>query len=108
MVFGYGVAQAMEQVLEQCGDDLTRENIMKQAANLKTFELDVLLPGIKIKTSPTDFAPIEQLADDALQGRELGIVRGHHQCRTERIEGRLTGRGLPGCWDRRFAPGLFD
>jgi branched-chain amino acid transport system substrate-binding protein len=58
--FGYGVAQGIVQVLKQCGDDLTRENIMKQAANLN-FELGVYLPGTKIKTSPTDFAPLEQL-----------------------------------------------
>jgi hypothetical protein len=49
------------QVLKQCGDDLTRENVMKQAASLKDFTPDTLLPGIKINTSPTDFAPIEQL-----------------------------------------------
>ena len=73
-VFGYGVAKGLEQVLKQCGDDLTRENIMKQAANLN-FEIGVYLPGTKIKTSPTDFAPLEQLADDAVQGRELGTVR---------------------------------
>jgi branched-chain amino acid transport system substrate-binding protein len=58
--FGYGVARGLEQVLKQCGDDLTRENVMKQAANLN-FELGVYLPGTKIKTSPTDFAPLEQL-----------------------------------------------
>jgi branched-chain amino acid transport system substrate-binding protein len=58
---GYGVAQTMVQVLKQCGDDLTRENIMKQAANLKDFRTEVLLPGITINTSPTDFAPIDQL-----------------------------------------------
>jgi ABC-type branched-subunit amino acid transport system substrate-binding protein len=58
--FGYGVAKGLEQVLRQCGDDLTRENIMKQAANLN-FEIGVYLPGTKIKTSPTDFAPLEQL-----------------------------------------------
>src|SRR3984885_5874567 len=58
--FGYGVAKGMEQVLRQCGDDLTRENVMKQAANLN-FEIGVYLPGTKIKTSPTDFAPLEQL-----------------------------------------------
>ncbi|PYN92408.1 MAG: branched-chain amino acid ABC transporter substrate-binding protein, partial [Candidatus Rokuibacteriota bacterium] len=45
---------------KQCGNDLSRENIMKQAANLKNFELALLLPWIKINTSPTDFAPIEQ------------------------------------------------
>ena len=59
-VFGYGVAQGIVQVLKQCKDDLTRENVMKQAANLN-FEIGIYLPGTKIKTSPTDFAPIEQL-----------------------------------------------
>ena len=58
--FGYGVAKGLEQVLRQCGDDLTRANVMKQAANLN-FEIGVYLPGTKIKTSPTDFAPLEQL-----------------------------------------------
>jgi branched-chain amino acid transport system substrate-binding protein len=48
----------MVQVLKQCGDDLTRENVMKQAANLKDFRTEALLPGIKINTSPTDYAPI--------------------------------------------------
>ena len=59
-VFGYGIAKGMEKILRQCGDDLTRENIMKQAANLD-FEIGIYLPGTKIKTSPTDFAPLEQL-----------------------------------------------
>src|SRR5712691_10595247 len=58
--YGYNVAILMTQVLKQCGNDLSRENIMKQAANVKNFELPLLLPGIKINTSPTDFAPIEQ------------------------------------------------
>ena len=58
--FGYGVAKGLEQVLRQCKNDLTRENIMRQAANLN-FEIGVYLPGTKIKTSPTDFAPLEQL-----------------------------------------------
>ena len=60
-VYGYGAAQTLVKVLEQCGDDLTRANVMKQAANLKGFTTDTLLPGIKIETSPTDFAPISQL-----------------------------------------------
>ena len=60
-VYGYAVAQTMVQVLRQCGDDLTRENIMKQAANLKNFSSEVMLPGIKIDTSPDDFFPIEQM-----------------------------------------------
>ena len=59
-VFGYSVAQTMVQVIKQCGDDLTRENIMKQAANLKNLQLPMIMPGIKINTSPTDFFPIEQ------------------------------------------------
>jgi ABC-type branched-subunit amino acid transport system substrate-binding protein len=60
-VYGYAAAQTMVQVLKQCGDDLTRENIMRQAANLKNFSSDVMLPGIKINTSPDDFFPIEQM-----------------------------------------------
>ncbi len=58
-VFGYGVAQTLVQVLKQCGDNLTRANVMKQAANLKNWRTEVLLPGITINTGPTDFAPIE-------------------------------------------------
>jgi branched-chain amino acid transport system substrate-binding protein len=59
-VFAYGIAKGLEQVLKPCKDDLTRENIMKQAASLN-FEIGIYLPGTKIKTSPTDFAPLEQL-----------------------------------------------
>src|SRR6476661_3595291 len=59
-VFAFGVAKGLEQVLRQCKDDLTRENVMKQAANLN-FEIGIYLPGTKIRTSPTDFAPLEQL-----------------------------------------------
>ncbi len=58
---GFAVAQTMVQVLKQCGDNLTRENIMKQAASLRDFRTEVLLPGIKINTSATNFAPISQL-----------------------------------------------
>src|SRR3954470_22282621 len=61
VVVGYGVAQTLVQVLKQCGDTLTRENVMKQAASLKDFRTEVLLPGIKINTSPTDYAPISSL-----------------------------------------------
>jgi branched-chain amino acid transport system substrate-binding protein len=61
LVYGYAAAQTMVQVLKQAGDDLTRENVMKQAASLKDFVPDTTLPGIKINTSATDFAPIEQL-----------------------------------------------
>jgi branched-chain amino acid transport system substrate-binding protein len=58
--YGYSVAQTLVQALKQCGDNLTRENVMKQAASLKDLKLDMLLPGITINTSPTDFYPIEQ------------------------------------------------
>jgi len=67
-LYGYNVARTLVQVLKQCGDDLTRENIMKQAANLKDFEPGTLLPGIKINTSPTDFYPIEQLQLQRFKG----------------------------------------
>jgi branched-chain amino acid transport system substrate-binding protein len=61
LVYGYTAAQTMVQVLKQAGDNLTRENVMKQAASLKGFTPDTVLPGIRINTSATDFAPIEQL-----------------------------------------------
>jgi len=61
LVYAFSVSQTMEQVLKQCGDNLTRENVMKQAASVKDFVPDTLLPGIKVNTSATDFAPIEQL-----------------------------------------------
>jgi branched-chain amino acid transport system substrate-binding protein len=60
-VFAYAVSKAMLQVLKQCGDDLSRENIMKQAANLHDLELPTLLPGIKVNTSPTNYHPIRQV-----------------------------------------------
>ena len=60
IINGYNTAQAMVHVLKQCGDDLTRENVMQQAANLKNAELGMLLPGIRMNTSPDDFAPISQ------------------------------------------------
>ena len=60
-VYGYSIARTMVQVLQQCGDDLTRENVMRQAASLKDFETGMALPGITINTSPTDFYPIEQM-----------------------------------------------
>ena len=60
IVNGYNTAQLMVEVLKLCGDDLTRENVMKQAANLKNVELGMLLPGIKVNTSPTDFSPVKQ------------------------------------------------
>jgi branched-chain amino acid transport system substrate-binding protein len=60
-VYGYVTAQALVQVLKQCGDDLTRDNVMKQAASLKGLRPGMLLPGISINTSAADFAPLEQM-----------------------------------------------
>jgi len=60
-VVGYITAEALEQVLKQCGDDLTRENVMRQAANFKDVALPMMLPGIKLNTSSTDYTPIKQM-----------------------------------------------
>ena len=59
--YGFGAAQTMVQVLKQCGDDLSRDNILDQATNIKDLELPMLLPGIKLNTSPTNYSPIRQL-----------------------------------------------
>jgi branched-chain amino acid transport system substrate-binding protein len=79
IVNGYNTAQLLVHVLKHCGDDLTRENIMKQAANLD-IELPLLLPGIKVKTTPSDFAPIKQWQMIRLEGENWhpfgGVVSG--------------------------------
>ena len=67
-VYGYLTAQTMVQVLKQCGDDLTRENVMRQAANLRDFELGLLLPGIRINTGPNDYYPVEQMQMSRFNG----------------------------------------
>jgi branched-chain amino acid transport system substrate-binding protein len=61
VMYGFSVAQTMAHVLRNCGDDLTRENIMKQAASIRDFAPSTFLPGIRINTSATDFAPVKQL-----------------------------------------------
>jgi branched-chain amino acid transport system substrate-binding protein len=68
VMYGYTVAQTMVQVLKQCGNDLTHENVMKQAASLNNLELGGLLPGVKINTSANDFAPLSQLQLMKLKG----------------------------------------
>ncbi len=68
-VYGYSAAQTLEQVLRQCGDDLTRENIMRQAANLHDLQLPMMLPGIVINTSPTNFRPIRQMQLQRFDGK---------------------------------------
>jgi branched-chain amino acid transport system substrate-binding protein len=59
-VYGYNTAQTLVEMLKRCGDDLTRENLMRQVTNVKDLELPMLAPGIRITTSPTDYFPIEQ------------------------------------------------
>ncbi|MBX6746815.1 MAG: ABC transporter substrate-binding protein [Acetobacteraceae bacterium] len=60
-VYSYGVSKTLMQVLHQCGNDFSRENFMKQVANLKDLEIPTLLPGIKVNTSPTNYHPIRQM-----------------------------------------------
>ncbi len=68
-LYAYIVSQAMVQVLRQCGDDLTRQNVMRQAANLKDFAIPGLGPGVTINTSPTNFNPIEQMQLSRFDGK---------------------------------------
>ncbi len=76
---GYGAARTLVQVLKQCGDTLTRENVMKQAANLKNFDDGMTLPGIRSNTSPTGFAPIKALQLSRFDGKQwvsFGAIMG--------------------------------
>lgn len=78
-VYGYTVAQTVVQVLRQAGDDLTRSNVMKQAASLKDFVPTTIIPGIRINTSATDFAPIESVQLARFDGKSwvrFGDVMG--------------------------------
>jgi len=68
-VYGYAAAETMVQVLKQCGDDLSRENVMRQAAALRDYAPSVLLPGIKINTGPENFRPIRQMRLVQFDGR---------------------------------------
>ncbi len=86
-LYGYVQAEAMVQVLKQCGDNLTRENVMKQAANLKNFHSDLMLPGIMVNTSADDYFPIEQMQLMKLQRRGVGAVRRCHHRRSRALRG---------------------
>ena len=85
VMFGYTVAQGIVQVLKQCGDDLTRENVMKQAASIKNLELGGLLPGIKVNTSADRLCPDLVGAADQVQGRSLGKVRRNPERRRHQL-----------------------
>jgi branched-chain amino acid transport system substrate-binding protein len=67
-VYAYAVSSTLVEVLKKCGDTLTRENVMKQAASLKDLEVPLLLPGIKVNTSATDFYPIQSVKLAQLKG----------------------------------------
>ena len=68
-LYGYAAAETLVQVLQQCGDDLSRENVMRQAASLRDYEPSGLLPGIKINTGPENFRPIRQMRLVQFDGR---------------------------------------
>jgi branched-chain amino acid transport system substrate-binding protein len=68
-LYGYAAAEALVQVLKQCGDDLSRENIMRQAASLRNYLLSVALPGIKMNTTSNDYLPIKQMRLEQFDGR---------------------------------------
>ena len=69
-VYAYATAQTLMQVLKQCGNNLTRENLMRQAANLKNLELPILIPGIRINTGPLDHSPVEQMQLQRFDGKQ--------------------------------------
>jgi ABC-type branched-subunit amino acid transport system substrate-binding protein len=72
-IYGYTVAKALEQVLKLCGDDLTRENVMKQAASMKGFRIDTLLPGITVTTGPDDYAPLQAVQLQRFNGKQFEL-----------------------------------
>jgi branched-chain amino acid transport system substrate-binding protein len=72
-IYGYTVAHALEQVLKQCGDELTRENVMKQAASMKGFRIETLLPGITVRTGPDDYAPLQAVQLQRFDGKQFEL-----------------------------------
>jgi branched-chain amino acid transport system substrate-binding protein len=68
-VGGFTTAQLLVHVLKQCGDDLTRENVMRQAASIQNLELPLLLPGIRVNTSKTDYLPVDQIQLTRFDGK---------------------------------------
>jgi branched-chain amino acid transport system substrate-binding protein len=72
-IYGYTVAQALVQVLKQCGDNLTRDNVMKQAASMKNYRIDTLLPGITVTTSDRDYAPLQAVQLERFDGKQYEL-----------------------------------
>jgi len=73
-LYGYAAAETLAQVLKQCGDDLSRENIMRQAAALENYQPSFLLPDIKMSTGPWDFRPIKQMRLVQFDGRTWQLI----------------------------------
>ena len=91
-VYGYSIARTMVQVLKQCGDDLTRANVMKQAASLKDFETGMALPGVKINTSAGGLYPIEQMQMGRFNGESFVVVWSHPERRDRRLVKEIRSR----------------
>jgi len=72
-VWGYLTAQVMVRILTQCGGDLTRENVMRQATNVKNLELPMYLPGIKLNTTPADYRLIKQMQLMRFDGKKWAL-----------------------------------
>jgi branched-chain amino acid transport system substrate-binding protein len=72
--YGFGAAMTLEQMLKQCSNDLSRENIMRQATNLKDLELPLLLPGIKVNTAPDNYFPIRQMQLARFNGQSWELI----------------------------------
>jgi hypothetical protein len=101
-VAGFTAAGALVQVLKQCGDDLSRDNIMRQATNLMDLELPLLLPGIKVNTSPTNYSPIRQMQLQRFNGEswELfgGVLTGRATERRRSTRPKQGGDRESGVW----------
>ena len=95
VVYGYGAAQTLAKVLEMCGDDLTRANVMKQAASLKDFATGHPAARRQDQHLGHRLRPDRAAADAAVQGREVGTVRRHHQRRTEQLTANFAGTEYP-------------
>ena len=103
-VFAYSVSSLMHETLKKCGDNLTRENLMKQAANHQKFRLPLLLPGITVSTSPTDYYPIQAVQLSRFKGEtwELfgDVMHAESYAATDGTEGR---RWRPSFCNRRLS-----
>ena len=93
-VVGYGVAQTLVHVLKQCGDNLTRENIMKQAASIKDFRTEVMLPGDQDQHRPGRLCTDQPASTDEVQGRAVEPVRRRHQRRRRGLTPHRSSAGL--------------